>query len=146
MEQLTLDLRIDNEVEFDRSISELIDETLNDNLFCTSKVKSKHEAYGVMAEHLSTITGITKSLKSDVGSLLALLPQQSSGNADTLNAVSAIYNTVVRCAKEAVIMSVFCRKITEDIYEADMSDVTPLEELAENNSFEEAEDYTEEEI
>lgn len=145
MEQLTLDLRIDNEVEFDRNVEELIDETLNDNLITGSKVKSKHEAYGVMAEHLASINGITKSLKGDVGSLLNLLPQQGSNNADTINAVSAIYNTAVKCAKEAIVMSVFCRKITEDIYEADMSDTTPLEDYA-NDSFEEAEDYTEEEI
>lgn len=146
MEQLEFDLRIKDEKDIEDSIIKLIENTVQTNLVNNQAIKNKHEAYGIVAEHLATINGINKSLKSDVGSLLNLLPIQGSSNADMLNTISAIYVTTTKLIKSAVIMSTFCRKITEDIYVAEAEDF-PLGEFAEENDpdFEEAGEIDEEE-
>jgi hypothetical protein len=142
---MNLNFKIKDIEELNGALSILIDDTLSNNLDDTAPVRTKHEAYGVIAEHQAQIANLAKSLKTNVGSFLTILPLESEYN-NTNNALSAIYNSAVTLAKEAIIATVFCRKITDDLQDAFEDERFPLETLAEqeDDSFESAEEITEE--
>lgn len=129
-EQLSLDLRVRDEHEFDGEICEIIIDTSQDRLSKGVIARSKHEAYGVIAENFSQIQNTIKSLKGDVGQLLAILPQDTTGS-HVVNEISSIYGTSSKLAKESILLAALCKRIIEDIYNMDSEESSPFEEYAE---------------
>ena len=109
-----------------------------------TKVKNRHEGYGIAAEGYSALQGKMKSVKTDMDDLLKLLP---NGDGDVLNVIGSLYNSAVEVAVEAIKLAAQSQRIMDDLYYGE-SRPTPLEELMdaeddeqedENDGFEEAE-------
>lgn len=111
-----------------------------------TKVKNRHEGYGIAAEGYSALQGKMKSAKTDMDDLLKLLP---NGDGDVLNVIGSLYNSSVEVAVEAIKLAAQSQRITDDLYYGE-SRPTPLEELMdadeqedEGDGFEETEDNKE---
>ena len=109
-----------------------------------TKVKNRHEGYGIAAEGYSALQGKMKSVKTYMDDLLKLLP---NGDGDVLNVIGSLYNSAVEVAVEAIKLAAQSHRIMDDLYYGE-SRPTPLEELMdaeddeqedENDGFEEAE-------
>lgn len=138
-EQLKIDLRIQDEQEFDGEINKLTAETAQSRIASGTLARSKHEAYGIVAENLAQIQMTVKTLKADTGQLLSALPQDVNGGR-IVEQISSIYSTSSRLARESVILSALCRRIIDDIYSIESADTLPLEEYSnlEDAEFEDA--------
>lgn len=111
-----------------------------------TKVKNRHEGYGIAAEGYSALQGKMKSAKIDMDDLLKLLP---NGDGDVLNVIGSLYNSSVEVAVEAIKLAAQSQRIMDDLYYGE-SRPTPLEELMdadeqedENAGFEETEENKE---
>ena len=127
MKQLNIDLRIQDEMDFDGEISRIITETAQTRIKEGTLARSKHEAYGIAAENYSQIQGTVKVLKGDIAQLLAMLPLDTTG-ARIVESISSIYGTAQRLAKESVILASLCRRMIDDIYSMESDETLPLEE------------------
>ena len=138
-EQLKIDLRIQDEQEFDGEINKLTAETAQSRIASGTLARSKHEAYGIVSENLAQIQMTVKTLKADTGQLLSALPQDVNGGR-IVEQISSIYSTSSRLARESVILSALCRRIIDDIYSIESADTLPLEEYSnlEDAEFEDA--------
>ena len=58
-----------------------------------TKVKNRHEGYGIAAEGYASLQGKMKSTKTDMDDLLKLLP---NGDGDVLNVIGSLYNSAAR--------------------------------------------------
>lgn len=63
-----------------------------------TKVKNRHEGYGIAAEGYASLQGKMKSTKTDMDDLLKLLP---NGDGDVLNVIGSLYNSAVEVAVES---------------------------------------------
>ena len=126
-EQLKIDLRVQDEMDFDAEIKALISDTANTRLRSGVFARSKHEAYGIAAENYSQIQGTVKVLKGDIAQLLAMLPLDTTG-ARIVESISSIYGTAQRLAKESVILASLCGRMIDDIYSMEPDETLPLEE------------------
>lgn len=111
-----------------------------------TKVKNRHEGYGIAAEGYSALQGKMKSAKTDMDDLLKLLP---NGDGDVLNVIGSLYNSSVEVAVEAIKLAAQSQRIMDDLYYGE-SRPTPLEELMdadeqedESDGFEETEENKE---
>lgn len=146
MKQLSIDLRVQDEMDFDGEISRIITETAQSRIKEGTLARSKHEAYGIAAENLAQVCSTVKVLKSDTGNLLNVLPQETTGSR-VVEQISSIYGTAQRLAKESVILASLCRRMIDDMYNIDAEEILPLEELADFNDaeFEDTDDIEESE-
>ena len=64
-----------------------------------TKVKNRHEGYGIAAEGYASLQGKMKSTKTDMDDLLKLLP---NGDGDVLNVIGSLYNSAVEVAVESI--------------------------------------------
>lgn len=64
-----------------------------------TKVKNRHEGYGIAAEGYASLQGKMKSTKTDMDDLLKLLP---NGDGDVLNVIGSLYNSAVEVAVDGV--------------------------------------------
>lgn len=100
-------------------------------------VRNRHEAYGIAAEHLASITAIVKSIKNDCGTLLGTL---ADPNYPAVEATSSIVNSTTEAAAVMLIAAAEMRRTLDNLYMAESqgTERTPLEELA-DGAFEDAE-------
>lgn len=100
-------------------------------------VRNRHEAYGIAAEHLASITAIVKSIKNDCGTLLGTLADQ---NYPAVEATSSIVNSTTEAAAVMLIAAAEMKRTLDNLYMAESqgTERTPLEELA-DGAFEDAE-------
>lgn len=89
-----------------------------------TKVKNRHEGYGIAAEGYSALQGKMKSAKTDMDDMLKLLP---NGDGDVLNVIGSLYNSSVEVAVEAIKLAAQAQRIMDDLYYGE-SRPTPLEE------------------
>lgn len=142
-------MEIDITLESDRDLKENMQATAKFALgqimeyMHPTKVKNRHEGYGIAAEGYSALQGKMKSAKTDMDDLLKLLP---NGDGDVLNVIGSLYNSSVEVAVEAIKLAAQSQRIMDDLYYGE-SRPTPLEELMdadeqedENDGFEETED------
>lgn len=112
-----------------------------------TKVKNRHEGYGIAAEGYSALQGKMKSAKTDMDDMLKLLP---NGDGDALNVIGSLYNSSVEVAVEAIKLAAQAQRIMDDLYYGE-SRPTPIEEYMgeqevgqeESDGFEEAGDNKE---
>lgn len=88
-----------------------------------SKVKNRHEAFGLASEHLAELTRATKNVKNDVGALLDTLPDP---NRPAVEATSAIRNSAEAVAIAALKMASVMGNALRDLYDEETDDVGPL--------------------
>ena len=100
-------------------------------------VKSRHEAYGIAAENFCQVEASIKKIRGDMTKLLSTL---GDVNLPALEAVGALLNSTTLAAMDVITMAAEMKKAMTDLYAAEQSEPTPLEELSEDNGFEEAED------
>lgn len=114
-----------------------------------TKVKNRHEGYGIAAEGYSALQGKMKSAKTDMDDMLKLLP---NGDGDVLNVIGSLYNSSVEIAVEAIKLAAQSQRIMDDLYYGESGKPTPLEEYMgeqdteqedEADGFEEADDNKE---
>ncbi len=142
-------MEIDITLESDRDLKENMQATAKFALgqimeyMHPTKVKNRHEGYGIAAEGYSALQGKMKSAKTDMDDLLKLLP---NGDGDVLNVIGSLYNSSVEVAVEAIKLAAQSQRIMDDLYYGE-SRPTPLEALMdadeqedENDGFEETED------
>lgn len=100
-------------------------------------VRNRHEAYGIAAEHLASITAIVKSIKNDCGTLLGTL---ADPNYPAVEATSSIVNSTTEAAAVMLIAAAEMKRTLDNLYMAESqgTERTPLEELS-DGAFEDAE-------
>ena len=99
-----------------------------------TKVKNRHEGYGIAAEGYA--------------SLLKLLP---NGDGDVLNVIGSLYNSAVEVAVESIKLAAQAQRIMDDLYYGESGKPTPMEEYmdeqeagaSEDDGFEEADNNKE---
>ena len=107
-----------------------------------SAVRNRHEAYGILAEHLAKINGNVKSIQVDTATLLKTL---SDPNYNAVEAVSSICNSTAAAAATMIEAAAEMNRTLRDLYDAENSTrdtgLTPMEMLAEETGFQYAEEY-----
>lgn len=102
-------------------------------------VRNRHEAYGIAAEHLAKVTGIVKSIKNDVGTLLGTL---SNPNYPAVEATSSIVNSTTEAAAILLIAAAEMKRTLDNLYlaESQGTERTPMDDYMDGTGdFEEAE-------
>ena len=102
-------------------------------------VRNRHEAYGIAAEHLAKVTGIVKSIKNDVGTLLGTL---SDPNYPAVEATSSIVNSTTEAAAILLIAAAEMKRTLDNLYlaESQGTERTPMDDYMDGTGdFEEAE-------
>lgn len=98
-----------------------------------TKVKNRHEGYGIAAEGYSALRGKMKSAKTDMDDMLKLLP---NGDGDVLNVIGSLYNSSVEIAVEAIKLAAHSQRIMDDLYYGESGKPTPMEEYLEEQETE----------
>ena len=102
-----------------------------------TKVKNRHEGYGIAAEGYASLQGKMK-----------LLP---NGDGDVLNVIGSLYNSAVEVAVESIKLAAQAQRIMDDLYYGESGKPTPMEEYmdeqeagaSEDDGFEEADNNKE---
>lgn len=113
-----------------------------------TKVKNRHEGYGIAAEGYASLQGKMKSTKTDMDDLSKLLP---NGDGDVLNVIGSLYNSAVEVAVESIKLAAQAQRIMDDLYYGESGKPTPMEEYmdeqeagaSEDDGFEEADNNKE---
>lgn len=98
-----------------------------------TKVKNRHEGYGIAAEGYSALQGKMKSAKTDMDDMLKLLPNEDG---DVLNVIGSLYNSSVEIAVEAIKLAAHSQRIMDDLYYGESGKPTPMEEYLEEQETE----------
>lgn len=107
-----------------------------------TKVKNRHEGYGIAAEGYASLQGKMKPTKTDMDDFIKLLP---NGDGDVLNVVGSLYNSAVEVAVESIKLAAQAQRIMDDLYYGENGKPTPVEEyLVEQESAEQEDDGFEE--
>lgn len=102
-----------------------------------TRVRNRHEAYGIAAEQLGKINKAALSVKGDVAKLLMTL---SDPNYKALDATSDICNSTTLAAATLIHAAAEMKRTLDDLYAAEIeAGPTPMEELAEGAEFQDAE-------
>lgn len=134
---------IDTRTELDRLITELAGDTTETVgkmiIHCQQShppVRNRHEAYGIAAQHVAALSSCAKSMKNDLGTLLGTL---SDPNFPAVEACSSLRNDIALLTKFALIASAEMDRVLQALYHFENSeDPTPMEILAGEDDFEEA--------
>lgn len=102
-----------------------------------TKVKNRHEGYGIAAERYASLQGKMKSTKN--------------GDGDVLNVIGSLYNSAVEVAVESIKLAAQAQRIMDDLYYGESGKPTPMEEYmdeqeagaSEDDGFEEADNNKE---
>lgn len=149
-EQMELDVTL----ESDRNLKENMQATTKFalrqimNYQHPTRVKNRHEGYGIAAEGYASLQGKMKSTKSDMDDLLKLLPD---GDGSVLNVIGSLYNSAVEVAVESVKLAAQAQRIMDDLYYCESEQPSPVEQYisemeakeTENDGFEETVDSKE---
>lgn len=107
-----------------------------------SRVRNRHEAYGIAAEQYARIAKAVSSIKGDVSTLLSTL---ADPNYPAIEATSSIVNSTSEAAAVLIQAAAEMKRTLEDLYTAETAgdnDPTPMEGLADAATFQEAEAVT----
>lgn len=143
-----IDLRTADEVAFETEFMEVL-QNLTDNNLTNVTVRNKHEAYGVASQHIAELQKYDKNTKTDLNSLMTLLPIENCSAMQVIDALNTIYSTCVAIGQKAMLTGAIMQHMIKDFYiqaQEDNEEPNPLESLADDNEdFEEVEEVTEEE-
>ena len=136
-EQMSFDISLDSGREVQENILMAIDfagrQISEEN---TKHVESKHEGYGIAAEKANSLNNAVKGVSESMKQFLRIL---SADEGDAISAASSLKNAATLAAVEAVLLAANADKIMNDLYRAESSRLTPLEEyIADQEQFEEA--------
>ena len=140
-DQLQLDMTLKVERDIGDNVRTAVDFTRLKLLGSTlppSRVRNRHEAFGIVAENHAKVSGCMKRIKGDMDTLLGTL-----GDIDrpALDAVSSICNDTLDTAIAVVIMAAEMQRTLSDLYDAEIRETYyPMDDLAtaEGDGFEEA--------
>lgn len=138
--QLAIDMTLDSERDMKDNLETIIDFRLQTLLGAyppPSDVRNRHEAYGIAAENFYQVNASVKKIQGDMNRLLSTL---GDSNLPALEAVGALLNSATLAAMDVITMAADMKRAMTDLYAAERSEPTPLEELAEGDGFEEAEE------
>jgi len=140
-EQLQLDMTLQVEKDINANIRTAVEFTgmkLLNSYPPPSKVRNRHEAFGIVAENYAKVTGLTKRIKGDMDTLLGTL---GDVNRPALEAVSSICNDSLDAAVAVIIMAAEMQRTLSDLYTAENQEPHyPMDDLpvAGGDGFEEA--------
>lgn len=138
--QMSIDMTLDSERDMKDNLETIISFRLQTLLGAyppPSDVRNRHEAYGIAAENFCQVEASIKKIRGDMTKLLSTLGES---NLPALEAVGALLNSATLAAMDVITMATEMKRTMTDLYAAERSEPTPLEELADGNSFEEAEE------
>ena len=130
-DQLQLDMTLKVERDIGDNVRTAVDFTklkLLSSYPPPSRVRNRHEAFGIVAENHAKVSGCMKRIKVDMDTLLATL-----GDIDrpALDAVSSICNDTLDTAVAVVIMAAEMQRTLSDLYEAENQETHyPMDDLA----------------
>jgi len=93
-----------------------------------TKVKNRHEGYGIAAEGYASLQGKMKSTKTDME------------DGDVLNVIGSLYNSAVEVAVESIKLAAQAQRIMDDLYYGESGKPTPMEEYLDEQEAGESED------
>lgn len=137
--QTVIDMTLDSERDMKYNLETIIDFRLQTLLGAyppPSDVRNRHEAYGIAAENFYQVEASIKKIRGDMTKLLSTL---GDPNLPALEAVGSLLNSATLAALDVITMAAEMKRAMTDLYAAERSEPTPLEELAEGD-FEEAEE------
>ena len=94
-------------------------------------MRNRHEAYGIVSEHLTKIISAVKSIKDSTGSLLTTLAEP---NMNAVDATSSIVNSTVATTYVLLVAAAEMRRTLNDLYTAEnigLDEPSPMEKLLE---------------
>lgn len=106
----------------------------------TGPVRNRHEAYGIAAEQHSRIV---KSVNTIKGGVVTLLGTLADPNYNAIDATSSIVNSITDATGVLIRAAAEMKRTLDDLYTAETASEsyrTPMEDLAEGDGFQEAED------
>ena len=131
--QMELDLRLDAERSLDDNIDTIV--TFAYSVLMDSqegnRVKNRHEGYGLLSEEYVNILDAMKSLKDVMAAYLKILPVDDVKAVDT---VSSIELSLHKLCTAVVQMSAQAKRISGELYSMVSSQMSPLEEYAEQTT------------
>lgn len=138
--QMAIDMTLDSERDMKDNLNTIIEfrlQTLLKESPPPSDVRNRHEAYGIAAENFCQVNASVKKIRGDMNLLLTTL---GDPNRPALEAVGSLLNSATLAALDVITMAAEMKRAMTDLYAAERSEPTPLEELAEGGGFEEAEE------
>lgn len=130
-EQMEIDVRLDSERDLKENVSTVVkflyDKQNLEAGNTISKIRNKHEGYGVAAEAYAKIAAREKGIKNAMNMYLGGL--QTDGD-DCIKTVSLLYANVVDMACSTISMAADMHRILNDMY-YDVDLRTPLEKAIE---------------
>ncbi|MDE7243553.1 MAG: hypothetical protein K2O18_06200 [Oscillospiraceae bacterium] len=140
-EQMQLDMTLQAERDISENVRTAVEFTQMKLLASNpppSRVRNRHEVYGIVAENYAEVAGSMKRIKKDMDTLLGTL---GDINRPALEAVSSICNDTLTVAIAVVIMAAEMQRTLSDLYEAENQETHyPMDDLSgtDGDGFEEA--------
>lgn len=138
--QMAIDMTLASDRDMKDNLNTIIEfrlQTLLKESPPPSDVRNRHEAYGIAAENFCQVNASVKKIRGDMNLLLTTL---GDPNRPALEAVGSLLNSATLAALDVITMAAEMKRAMTDLYAAERSEPTPLEELAEGGGFEEAEE------
>ena len=138
--QMAIDMTLDSERDMKDNLNTIIEFRLQTLLGACpppSDVRNRHEAYGIAAENFCQVEAGIKKIRGDMSLLLSTL---GDSNRPALEAVGSLLNSATLAAMDVITMAAEMKRTMTDLYAAERSEPTPLEEVVEEAGFEEAEE------
>lgn len=144
--QMAIDMTLDSERDMKDNLNTIIEfrvQTLLGAYPPPPDVRNRHEAYGIAAENFCQVEASIKKIRGDMNLLLGTL---GDSNRPALEAVGSLLNSATLAALDVITMAAEMKRAMTDLYAAERSEPTPLEELAEGGGFEEVEELVDEDF
>lgn len=138
--QMAIDMTLASDRDMKENLDTIIEFRLRTLLGAyppPSDVRNRHEAYGIAAENFCQVNASVKKIRGDMNLLLTTL---GDPNRPALEAVGSLLNSATLAALDVITMAAEMKRAMTDLYAAERSEPTPLEELAGEAGFEEAEE------
>ena len=135
--QMAIDMTLASDRDMKDNLNTIIEfrlQTLLKESPPPSDVRNRHEAYGIAAENFCQVNASVKKIRGDMNLLLTTL---GDPNRPALEAVGSLLNSATLAALDVITMAAEMKRAMTDLYAAERSEPTPLEELAEGGRSEE---------
>lgn len=144
--QITMDFRLDSEKNLQNNIETMIEfaeKVRKDTDGESRMIRSKQEGYGYLAQLYSDVTINMKAVKTGMDKLLLILNTDETMCADQ---AASIFNYCQDVVEKALLMAAEAKKVSNDLYSMVVVEPLPMEEIMEDDGFEEVEEQPAEQL
>lgn len=125
-EQIKMDVTLSSERSLKDNIQKVAEFAIRQQRregLCRTRVRNRHEGYGIAAEYYSICSAKMKCVDANMKAMLTLL---SNGEGDFIDKCATLYDSAINMAVSAVCLAAQSQRILDDLYDSETR--TPMDD------------------